>query len=98
MKSIWSILLIMFFCSCQSHYTQNKTILKAEKLLETKPDSAYFLLSSIRQPEKLSKADYSAWCLQYTYAQFKLQKEIKSDSLLQIAVKYYEKTNLPKYR
>jgi len=98
MKYIWSILLIVFFCSCQSHYTQNKTILEAEKLLETKPDSAYFLLSSIRQPEKLSKADYSAWCLQYTYAQFKLQKEIKSDSLLQKAVKYYEKANLPKYR
>jgi type II secretory pathway pseudopilin PulG len=71
--------------------------LKAEKLLETNPDSSYLLLSSISQPEKLSKVDYAAWCLQYTYAQFKLQKEVKSDTLLKIAVRYFEKTNLPKY-
>jgi hypothetical protein len=97
MKFFLSIILIAFLCSCQSHYTHNKTILRAEKLLETRPDSAYLLLSSIRHPEKLSKADYAAWCLQYMYTQFKLKKEIRSDSLLKVAEQYFEKANFPKY-
>jgi hypothetical protein len=89
--------LVGLFSSCQSHYTENKTILKAEELLYTFPDSAYSLLIGIKHPEKLSKADNAAWCLHYTHARYKLQKEIKSDSLIQISINYYSNGNLPKY-
>lgn len=97
MRYYWSVLLIVLLCSCQSHYTKNKTILKAEALLNTKPESSFLLLTSIREPQKLSEADYAAWCLHYTYAQYKLKKYIKSDSLIRIAVSYFEEDNYPKY-
>jgi tetratricopeptide (TPR) repeat protein len=96
-KISWLVVLVALFNSCRSDYTENKTILKAEKILDTSPDSAYSLLISIKQPEKLSKADYAAWCLQYTYALDRLHKEIKSDSLIQIAISYYSSGNLAKY-
>lgn len=93
----WLVVIVALFNSCRSDYTENKTILKAEELLDTSPDSAYSLLISIKHPEKLPKADYAAWCLQYTYAQDRLHKEIKSDSLIQIAISYYSSGNLAKY-
>ena len=93
----WGILLIcFFFVSCQVHYTRNKTILEAEKIMFTATDSSFRLLSSIQQPEKMSKADYAAWCLNYTYAYLKLNKVIKSDSLIRIALNYYENSRLKK--
>lgn len=97
-KKNWIIVLLsLVFISCGHRYTQNETILRAEKLLFPKPDSAWLLLTSISHPEKLSKADYAAWCLHYTHAQIKLQKEIKSDSLISVSVNYYKNSKLPKY-
>ena len=98
LKSIIRIpLLVFLFISCQSDYTKNETILRAEAVLYTAPDSAYQLLTSIQAPEKLPDADYAAWCLHYTHACYKLQKKIKSDSLILISVNYYKNTNLLKY-
>ena len=95
-KYYWVMLFAGIFVSCQSEYTYNDTILQAEKLLNVSPDSAYSLLSSITNPKQLPNGDYAAWCLNYTNAQYKLQKEIKSDSLIMIAVNYYKKRDLPK--
>jgi len=86
---------IIFF-SCQRHYTDNKVILEAEKILDNSPDSAYNLLNSIHNPQKLSTADYAAWCLQYTHACYKLQKEFTSDSIIRVSVKYYRNSKLKK--
>ncbi|MDD4969051.1 MAG: hypothetical protein PHT07_06440 [Paludibacter sp.] len=83
--------------SCQSHDSKNKAILHAEAIINVYPDSAYKLLSSIPHPENLSNADYAAWCLQYTQAQYKLYKDIKSDSIIRNAVNYYSKGNLSTY-
>ena len=100
--SIWSkvytiVLLTIVLTSCQARYTDNKIILHAESLLEAKPDSAFILLSSIAQPKKMTKADYAAWCLQFTYAQYKLNKTISNDSLILVAVEYYRNSKLLKY-
>jgi hypothetical protein len=95
-KYYWALLFAGIFVSCQSDYTQNETILEAEKLLNASPDSAYSLLSSITNPKQLPKVDYAAWCLNYTNAQYKLQQEIKSDSLILISVNYYKNKDLPK--
>lgn len=95
------ILLLNIFCllltACGSTYTDNAIILKAESLLNEHPDSAYKLLSSINKPEQLSKSDYAAWCLHYTHAQYKLYMNIKSDSLINVAVNYYANSHLKKY-
>jgi len=94
------ICILVFACSllaaCKGRYTTNDTILRAEALLSSKPGSAQQLLLSIPHPEKLSKADYAAWCLQYTHSQYKLYQDIKSDSLIRIAVDYFRNKNLPK--
>jgi tetratricopeptide (TPR) repeat protein len=80
--------------SCQPQYTKNEAILRAETLLYTSPDSAYRILSSIQQPQQMSEADYAAWCMNYTFVQTKLHKEIKSDSVILIAVNYYNNSQL----
>ena len=90
------IIINIIFVSCQAHYTRNKTILEAEKIMFTATDSSFRLLSSIQQPEKMSKADYASWCLNYTHARYKLHNEIKSDSLIRIAVEYYKNSRLIK--
>ncbi|MDD5183758.1 MAG: hypothetical protein PHS84_00680 [Paludibacter sp.] len=95
------ILFLSIFCmllsACGIHYTDHAVILKAESLLTEHPDSAFKLLNTIDKPEHLSKSDYAAWCLHYTQARYKLYMDIKSDSLIQVAVDYYAKTDLKKY-
>jgi len=95
------ILLLCIFCmllsACGNQYTDNAVILKAESLLNEHPDSTFKLLNTIDKPEHLSKSDYAAWCLHYTQARYKLYLDIKSDSLINVAVDYYTKTHLKKY-
>ncbi len=92
------IIIILLSClalaACKPGYTKNKTILHAESIMCSNPDSAYRLLSAIKNPERLSEADYAAWCLHYTHAQYKLYMDIKSDSLINIAIHYFDKTKL----
>ena len=71
-------------------------MLTAESLLDTKPDRAQKLLLSIPHPCQLSEADNAAWCLLYTHSQYRLYQNIKSDSLIRIAVNYYENSHLSK--
>jgi hypothetical protein len=96
-KIYYFIVFLLFLISCKPSYTKNPLILKAESLLFSSPDSAYRILTSIKNPENLSKADYAAWCLHYTHAQYKLYYDIKSDSLIKQAVEYYEQSNLMEY-
>jgi len=96
LKSVFFISICILAVSCGTRYTNDATILRAESLLNSKPDSTYRILSSISHPEKLSKADYAAWCLLYTHAQYKLYMDIKSDSIIRIAVDYYNRTKLYK--
>lgn len=87
--------LLLIFASCTRN-TDHPVILQAEKIMYDHPDSAYQLLNSIPHPEKLPREDYAAWCLQYSQAQYKLYIDIKSDSLIKVAVDYYAKSSLQK--
>ncbi len=87
------ICIILYFPSCGNKYTRNNTIIKAEKLIFSNPDSAYQILNSFKEKNSLSKRDYAAWCLHFTHAQYKLYLEIKSDSLIRNAVEYYTNSN-----
>lgn len=100
MKNLYIILLCfvaLLMSACGKQYTRNASILEAESLMDEHPDSAYKLLNNISHPEQLSEKDYAAWCLHFSYAQYKLYKDIKSDSLIQIAVDYYADSKLKKY-
>lgn len=88
---------ILTFIGCRHVYTDNPTILQAEKLITASPEKAYQLLNSIKNPEKMSDADYAAWCLHYTHAQYKLYMDINSDSLIRFSVKYYDNSSNKNY-
>lgn len=91
------VIVALLLSACGVTYTDHPIILKAESLVNDHPDSAYNFLSSIEHPEKLSKADYAAWCLHYTQTQYKLYMDIQSDSLINIAVDYYKNNGLKTY-
>jgi len=61
------------------------------------PKEATKLLNTIQNPEKLSPSDYAAWCLQYIRSLNKQDSVLKSDSLIHIAVNYYEGSSLHNY-
>lgn len=67
----------------------------AEKSIEKEPDKTLILLDSIQQVEKLSEQQQALWCLLYTSVLDRMQIKHISDSLIQIAVSYYEKNDLP---
>ncbi|MBV5281496.1 MAG: hypothetical protein JZU53_03580 [Paludibacter sp.] len=92
---------LLLFCllisSCNKQYTRHPVILKAESIMGYSPKEATRILKTIPNPEKLPEADYAAWCLQYIRSLNKQDSSIKSDSLIRIAVNYYEGTSLHKY-
>ena len=64
---------------------------EAEVLLTEDPDSAYRLLQTIERPERHPEAEYAIWCLLTTQATDKSFREHTSDSLIQVAVRYFSK-------
>jgi len=92
------LLLCALVSSCNKQYTHHPVILKAESIMPISPKEATKLLKTIPNPEKLSEADYAAWCLQYIRSLNKQDSTIKSDSLIHIAINYYEGTSLYSYR
>lgn len=97
-KNFILILFAVTLASCEHPYTHNETILRAEKLLDNRPDSAFRLLNAIPHPEKLPAADYAAWCLHYTRVLIKLNVPVASDSLIRISLNYYAQSNLYTYK
>ena len=55
------------------------------------PDSALFLLEQVATPEKMPERDYATWCLLITEARDKNYIEHTSDSLINVAIQYFEK-------
>lgn len=93
----FSLLLVLlgfvFFGSKKGEVTALLRV--AEKSIEKEPDKALILLDSIQQVEKLSEQQQALWCLLYTSVLDRKQIKHTSDSLIQIAVSYYEKNDLP---
>lgn len=69
---------------------QTGLLLRAERMLESSPDSSMMLLKGMA-PEQLDRAHYASYALLYTEALDKSGKQIISDSLLNIALEYYGK-------
>ncbi|RHJ82598.1 hypothetical protein DW103_09335 [Parabacteroides sp. AM08-6] len=59
--------------------------------MEQKPDSSLIILEGIENPDKLSEREHALYCLLLTLAQDKNYVTHQSDSLIQIATKYFEK-------
>jgi tetratricopeptide (TPR) repeat protein len=75
-------------------------LVRVEKQMEANPDSASVILKEIEKDmdssqisKTLSKKQYALWCLLLTQAKDKNNIQQTSDSLIRVAVDYFEKKN-----
>ena len=88
--------LVLFFIStitffaCRQGERITPVLTLAEKLMADHPDSALTLLDDIPFPDNYSNREYATWCLLITQARDKNYVAHTSDSLISIAVDYFE--------
>lgn len=92
LKLILNLLLLLCLVAC-SGVSDPSLLVEAESCMHERPDSALLLLESITHLNDLPKEQHPLWCLLYTQAQDKNYIEHTSDSLIQKAVKHYEKSD-----
>lgn len=88
MKFFWCVFIGCILFSCNDPQ-QKHLISRAEDMLEAFPDSSMYLLKEVRA-ERLDRAHRAYYALLYTEVLDKNAKEIVSDSLLNIALNYYD--------
>ncbi|WP_293668893.1 hypothetical protein [uncultured Parabacteroides sp.] len=98
MKRHIHLILFLFIVSltaCQKQSHILPLLQEAETLMGSQPDSSLCLLESVQSPEKLSTEEYATWCLLVTQARDKKYVKHTSDSVIGVAVRYFEKQNDP---
>lgn len=93
LNPILSFLLLLCLVACSSGTNITPLLSKAEEYMNEKPDSAYLMLKQVESPDLLPKDQNALWCLLYTQAMDKLALPHTSDSLIQVAVDYFENTS-----
>lgn len=84
-----SISVLLLMCGCGGSHADPQLVL-ADSLMTSAPDSAYTVLKAI-DPKSLSDSHNRAYyALLFTQAQYKALDSIHSDSLINIAVDYYD--------
>lgn len=68
-------------------------LLSADRLMEQHPDSALMILEGLKNTESFSSESKAFYCLLLTEAQDKNYKVHQSDSIIRIAVDYYDKSD-----
>lgn len=71
------------------HSSSNPIFFEVERVMKLYPDSALSLLETVRNPEKMPIGDYATWCLLMTQARDKNYVEHTSDSVVNVAVRYF---------
>ena len=96
---LFAVTSCLLLLSCDKRPIVEEFIL-AQSLMQNKPDSALKVLESISFPEEMHKSDYAEYCLLLTEAQDKTYYKFTSDSVIRVALDYYEatenKAKLPK--
>ena len=89
-----TVIIILFvmslLSSCTIRQDYNQQLLKADSLMQLRPDSALNILKSISSEKLSTRADNAYYALLLTQAQDKNFVVQKDDSLIQIAVHYYD--------
>jgi tetratricopeptide (TPR) repeat protein len=83
------ILLLCYSCRREKAATY-PTLLTADSIMWTNPDSGLLLLEQIPSPQDLRGADRALYALLLTQARYKSCVLLRNDSLIRIAVDYYE--------
>lgn len=87
-------LLCLLLVGCeQKENNANLLLRQADSLMESQPDSALALLQTIPSPHKLKGREQADYCLLLTQAEYKNYLPFTSDSLLTIAIDYYQTVN-----
>lgn len=94
LKLILNLLLLLCLVACSGKSNTISLLSEAEKYMNERPKHALCLLDSIKRSKELSDEEQALLCLLYTQAQDKNRIVHTSDSLIQIAVRYYEKSDL----
>lgn len=81
--------LLVWSCSCQPSGI-DATLAEAERLMDARPDSALTLVESIDPSAIHSRSTRALHALLLTQAQFKNYIDVPNDSLISIAVDYYD--------
>lgn len=90
-KLILNLLFLLSLVACGRNVNVSPLLIEAEEYMNERPDSALYFLESIIQQETLSGEDKAFWCLLITQARDKNYVKHTSDSLINIAVHYYNK-------
>lgn len=89
-----TVIIILFamslLSSCTIRQDYNQQLLKADSLMQLRPDSALNILKSMSSEKLSTRADNAYYALLLTQAQDKNFVVQKDDSLIQIAVHYYD--------
>lgn len=86
-----TLLLVIVLClSCCKHTPLPAELRKAEALMENHPDSALTVLEQISNTKHFDKAAQATYCLLLTQARDKNYIEHTSDSIIKIAVDYFD--------
>lgn len=81
--------LLVWSCSCQPSGI-DATLAEAERLMDARPDSALALVESIDPSAIHSRSTRALHALLLTQAQFKNYIDVPNDSLISIALAYYD--------
>lgn len=89
------LFVILLFChSCRKEIAPTcPALLAADSIMWTDPDSALQLLQQIADPQDFNDPDLAFYALLLTQARYKSCVPLESDSLIRIAVDYYEDGN-----
>lgn len=87
------ILLFVGLNACSGKPKISPVLSEAERLMNVRSDSSLLLLKGVESPEKASKEQYALWCLLITQARDKQHIEHTSDSLINMAVHYFDEAD-----
>lgn len=87
------ILVVVLPYACGRKGVDVPELLRADRLMEEHPDSALLILQGLSHTENFSPESKAFYCLLVTEANEKNYIVHQSDSLIQIAVKFYDKSD-----
>lgn len=89
----FSIFLFLISCNTPPTDVISETLRKAEECMEVHPDSALLILQGIPNPEELIGKNQADYGILMTQALDKNYMPLESDSLIQLAIRYYENSD-----
>ena len=91
---IISFLLLALLTACEPPIDPKAQLRKAEQNIDTNPEAALWSLDSISAPSvSLRKSDYMKYAMLHVEAAYLCYKEVKNDTAIFEACRYYEKKN-----